>query len=74
MKVWTFNFLYFPEDKTAYFPAAIEFTIFAVICVLVFRWILKKSKKQEEQTKELENRILQERKLEKQKAQKSDLK
>ncbi|WP_075619736.1 hypothetical protein [Paenisporosarcina indica] len=70
MKVWILNFLYFPEDKSAYIPAAIEFLIFAVICILVFRWILKKSKKQEEQTKELEKRILNERDIEQQKKQK----
>jgi len=74
MKVWIFNFLYFPEDKTAYIPAAIEFSIFAVICILVFRWIKKKSKKQEEKTKELENRILQERQLEQQEEQNENLK
>jgi large-conductance mechanosensitive channel len=61
MNIWIFSFLYFPEDKTAYLPAAIEFTIFAIICILVFRWIVKKSRKQEEQTKELEERILRER-------------
>ena len=74
MKVWIFNFLYFPDDKTAYIPAAFEFLIFAVICVLVFRWIKRKSKKQEEQTKELENRILQERRLEQLEEQQEDLK
>jgi hypothetical protein len=31
---------------------------------LTFRWVVKKSKKQEEQTKELEERILHERQLE----------
>ena len=70
MKVWMLNFLYFPDDKSAYIPAAFEFLIFAVICVLVFRWIIKKSKKQEEQTKELEKRILHEREIEQQKKQK----
>lgn len=61
MNIWIFSFLYFPEDKSAYFPAAIEFIIFAIICILAFRWIVKKSRKQEEQTKELEERILSER-------------
>jgi len=69
MKVWLLNFLYFPEDKSLYIPAAFEFLIFAVICVLVFRWFLRKSKKQEQQTKELEERVLRERQLEKQKEQ-----
>ncbi|WP_019413061.1 hypothetical protein [Paenisporosarcina sp. TG20] len=66
MNAWIINFLYFPEDKSSYIPAAIEFVIFAVICVLVFRWIVKKSKQQEEKTKELEERVLRERKLQKQ--------
>ncbi|AYC29943.1 hypothetical protein [Paenisporosarcina cavernae] len=56
------GFLYFPEDKTEYIPAAIEFAIFAVLCVLAFRWIVKKSKQQEAKTKALEEKILQERK------------
>lgn len=61
MNIWIFNFLYFPDDKSAYIPAAFEFLIFAIICILVFRWIVKRSKKQEAQTKELEERILSER-------------
>ena len=31
------------------------------IMLFVFRWIIKKSKRQEEETKELEQRILKER-------------
>ena len=64
MNIWIFSFMYFPEDKSAYFPAAIEFAIFAILCVLVFRWIVRKSRKQEEQTRELEERLLNERKAE----------
>ncbi|MET0785272.1 MAG: hypothetical protein ABWX61_03960 [Paenisporosarcina sp.] len=60
-------FLYFPEDKTEYIPATISFIIFGIACVLTFRWIVKKSKRQEEQVKELEERILRERQLEKEK-------
>ena len=56
-------FLYFPEDKSEYIPAAISMGIFLVITVIVFRLILKVSKKQEEQTKELEEKINQERNL-----------
>ena len=66
---WIVNFLYFPEDKSAYIPAAFQFLIFAILCVLAFRWIVKISKKQEEKTKELEEQILRERQLEKQKDQ-----
>ncbi|AXH99675.1 hypothetical protein DV702_07995 [Sporosarcina sp. PTS2304] len=54
-------FLYFPEDKTEYIPAAISFVIFMTLMLFVFRWIIKKSKRQEEETKELEQRILKER-------------
>ena len=54
-------FLYFPEDKSEYIPAAISFVIFMTIMLFVFRWIIKNSKRQEEETKELEQRILRER-------------
>ena len=64
MSIWIFNFLYFPEDKSAYFPAAIEFAIFAILCVLAFRWIVNKSRKQEEKARELEERLVNERKAE----------
>jgi hypothetical protein len=58
-------FLYFPEDKSEYIPATFSFIIFAIACVLTFRWIVRKSKKQEEQVKDLEERILRERHEEK---------
>ncbi|MCG3088612.1 hypothetical protein L7D49_11820 [Sporosarcina sp. MB25] len=54
-------FLYFPEDKTEYIPAAISFAFFMVLLVLTFMWIRHNSKKQEEETRELEERILRER-------------
>lgn len=54
-------FLYFPEDKAEYIPAAISFSIFMIMMLFAFRWILKKSKKQELETKALEERILKER-------------
>lgn len=54
------GFLYFPEDKSEYIPAAIELAIFAVLCVLAFRWIRKKSKQQEAQARELEERLKKE--------------
>ncbi|MGE6488838.1 hypothetical protein [Paenisporosarcina sp. NPDC076898] len=67
MNNWILNFLYFPEDKSAYIPAAFQFLIFAILCVLAFRWIIKLSKKQEQKTKDLEERILRERQIDKQK-------
>lgn len=52
-------FLYFPEDKSEYIPVVIELVVLMVICVLVFRWLLKKSKKDAEKAKVLEERIMQ---------------
>jgi uncharacterized membrane protein len=60
-------FLYFPEDKSEYIPAAISFLIFMVLLFFVFRWIRNNSKKQELETKELEERILRERREAKEK-------
>ena len=54
-------FLYFPEDKSEYIPAAISFLVFMVLLLFAFRWIRRNSKKQEAETKELEERILRER-------------
>ena len=62
-------FLYFPEDKTEYIPAAISMAVFMVLFVFTFIWIRKHSKKQELETKELEERILRERREEQEKQQ-----
>jgi len=61
MNVLLMPFLYFPQDKSEYIPAAISFAFFMVLLVLTFMWIQRNSKKQEEATKELETRILRER-------------
>ncbi|QED49141.1 hypothetical protein [Cytobacillus dafuensis] len=53
-------FLYFPEDKTEYIPAAISFTIFFILCVLTFRFILRVSNRQAIKAKELEDQIMNE--------------
>lgn len=50
-------FLYFPEDKSEYIPAAITMAIFGVIAVATFMLIRKVSKKQELKTKEIEEEI-----------------
>lgn len=55
------GFLYFPEDKTAYIPAAIEFILILLLCIGVFCLFRRISKRQELKTKELEERILRER-------------
>ncbi|MDZ5472068.1 hypothetical protein SM124_09945 [Bacillus sp. 31A1R] len=55
-------FLYFPEDKTEYIPAAISFVIFFFIAVLTMRWIIRVSKREAEKAKQLEEEILGEKK------------
>lgn len=67
MNVILMPFLYFPEDKSEYIPAAISFFIFMILLVLTFMWIRRNSKKQELETKELEERILRERREAKEK-------
>jgi len=54
-------FLYFPEDKAEYIPAAFSFLFFMILMYFAIRWILNNSKKQALETKELEERILHER-------------
>lgn len=53
-------FLYFPEDKTEYIPAAITSVIFLIAAIFTMRFIIRKSKKDEEKTKELEKKMLHE--------------
>lgn len=60
-------FLYFPEDKTEYISASISMFFFAILFVLTIMWIRRNSKKQELETKELEERILRERREQKEK-------
>jgi len=67
----TILFLYFPEDKVEYIPAFLSFFLFGIACILTFRWIVIKSRKQEEQMKEVEERILRER-LEQQQKEESE--
>ncbi|GMB08996.1 hypothetical protein EDD69_11222 [Thermolongibacillus altinsuensis] len=54
-------FLYFPEDKTEYIPAAISFTIFFIAAILTMRLIIKVSKRQEEKAKQLEEQLKKEK-------------
>jgi large-conductance mechanosensitive channel len=54
-------FLYFPEDKSEYIPAAISMTIFFILAVITFLLIKKISKKEEEKTRELEEQINKQR-------------
>jgi hypothetical protein len=51
-------FLYFPEDKSEYGPAAITFTIFVIGALLTMRLIIKVSKREAKKAKELEDKLL----------------
>ncbi|MCM3691585.1 hypothetical protein [Neobacillus niacini] len=53
-------FLYFPEDKSEYGPAAITFTIFLIGAFLTMRYIIKISKREAMKAKELEEKIMSE--------------
>ncbi|WP_067725694.1 hypothetical protein [Oceanobacillus damuensis] len=44
-------FLYFPEDKTEYIPAVITLAIFMFLAVLAMYFMIKKSRKDEEDFK-----------------------
>jgi phosphotransferase system glucose/maltose/N-acetylglucosamine-specific IIC component len=46
-------FLYFPEDKTEYIPAAITMVVFIIGAILAFRFIVKLSKKEQGKVDEL---------------------
>jgi hypothetical protein len=50
-------FLYFPEDKTEYIPAAITCVIFLIGAILMMRLIIKTSRKEELKTKQLEEEV-----------------
>lgn len=51
-------YLYFPEDKTEYIPAAISCIIFLIAAILTMRFIIQYSKKEELKTKHLEEQLL----------------
>lgn len=55
-------FLYFPEDKSEYIPVVIELVVLVALCVIVFRWLLKKSRKDAEKARVLEEKIMQAKK------------
>lgn len=57
-------FLYFPEDKTDYVPAVLEFAVFFLLCIVVYFMFVRISKKQELRTKALEEQVLQQRQAE----------
>ncbi|MEH7247468.1 hypothetical protein V7114_11885 [Neobacillus niacini] len=51
-------FLYFPEDKSEYGPAAITFIIFMIGAILTMRLIIKVSKREAQKAKELEEKLI----------------
>lgn len=53
-------FLYFPEDKSEYGPAAVTFLIFMIGAFLTMRLIIKVSKRDAQKAKELEEKLLNE--------------
>ncbi|MEK5077761.1 hypothetical protein MKX73_01995 [Solibacillus sp. FSL W7-1436] len=55
------GFLYFPEDKSLYLPAAIEFAILLIIVFVTFRFVRRIAARQAAQAKILEERALKER-------------
>ncbi|MFE8696723.1 hypothetical protein ACFYKT_10275 [Cytobacillus sp. FJAT-53684] len=52
-------FLYFPEDKSEYLPAAISLGIFMVAAFFTFRLIIRVSKREATKAKELEESLKQ---------------
>ena len=51
-------FLYFPEDKSEYIPAAITFFIVLLLALLTMFLITKHSKKEEAKYKQMEAKTL----------------
>jgi hypothetical protein len=50
-------FLYFPEDKSEYIPAAITFVIFMIGAVFTMRFIIAVSNREAKKAKELEEQL-----------------
>jgi hypothetical protein len=51
-------FLYFPEDKSEYGPAAVTFILFMIAALLTMKWIINISKREAIKAKELEEKIM----------------
>ncbi|WP_251549951.1 hypothetical protein [Neobacillus muris] len=50
-------FLYFPEDKSEYFPAVVSLVIFMAGALIAMRIFVKISKREEQKAKILEERL-----------------
>lgn len=55
------GFLYFPEDKSLYLPAVIEFVLLLIVVLVTFRFVRRIAARQAAQAKILEERALKER-------------
>lgn len=53
--------MYFPDDKSAYIPAALEFALLILIVFATYKWIRRIAQRQADEAKKLEARALQER-------------
>ena len=58
MSILYAGFLYFPEDKSSYIPAALEFLAIFILCILVFVLVKRLSKKEEIKAKALVDYVL----------------
>ncbi|MBM7694411.1 multisubunit Na+/H+ antiporter MnhG subunit [Peribacillus deserti] len=56
-------FLYFPEDKSEYIPAAITCVIFLIAAFLTMRLIIKVSRREALKAKEMEELIIKKHKV-----------
>lgn len=54
-------FLYFPEDKSEYIPAAISLVIFMIAAVITMRIIIRISKKEAQKAKDFEEQLKKDR-------------
>lgn len=54
-----FLYLYFPEDKTEYIPVVIELVVLVIICILLFRWLIRKSNRDAAKAREIEVKVMQ---------------
>ncbi|WP_174728232.1 hypothetical protein [Mesobacillus harenae] len=51
-------FLYFPEDKSEYLPAAITCVIFLIGAIAAMRYIIRVSNREAEKAKKFEEELL----------------
>lgn len=52
------GFLYFPENKMEYIPAAFSMVFFLILAILTYKWFKTKSQKDEVKMKAFEDEIM----------------